>query len=143
MQDYNLLRVAEHPVKKVFERGMFLALLSGVFYYLLLQTLIMLQINSLEIKSLTLGFLFVLIPLELLVKYNHLSNIVFTRKYLMFYENSLFGSEDHFIDYKNIKRFSYKRTLLDQWFNTVTLNINNKKISVPDLELEKIKNATK
>ena len=103
----------------------------------------MLQIYSLEIKSLTLGFLFVLIPLELLVKYNHLSHVVFTRKYLMFYENSLFGSQDHFIDYKDIKRFSYKRTLLDQWFNTVTLNINNKKISVPDLELEKIKNATK
>ncbi len=143
MKNYNFLRVTEHPIKKMFERGVFLALISSVFYYLLVQNLILLNIASQEIKTLTLGFLFVLIPLELIVKHNHLSHAVFDKKYLMYYENSLFGSVEHFIPYKEIKNFSYKKTLTDNLFNTVTLTINKKKLSIPEEELERIKDATK
>ena len=143
MQDYDLLRVTEYPMKKTFERGIYLALLSGVFYYLLIYNLVLLQIVSQEIKTLTLGFLFVLIPLELIVKHNHLSHVVFTKKYLMYYENTLVNSYEHFIPYQDIKNFSYKKTLTDKLFDTVTLSINEKKLSIPENELEQIKNATK
>jgi hypothetical protein len=143
MQNYNFLRVAEHPVKKAFERGIFLALLSGFFYFLLVQNLILLNVLSQEIRLLTVGFLFVLIPLELIVKHNHLSHVVFDKKYLMYYENSLFGSRDHLIQYKDINKFSYKTTILDKLFDTITLTINDKKLSIPEGELDKIKNAAK
>lgn len=141
MQDYKLLRVTEHPMKKTFERGLFLALLSGVFYYLLIHNLILLNIISEEIKTLTLGFLFVLIPLELIVKHNHLNHVVFTKKYLMYYENTLVNNCEHFIPYQDIKNFSYKKTLADRLFSTVTLTINEKKLSIPEREIEQIKNA--
>jgi hypothetical protein len=135
--------VSEHPIKKTYERGLFLALVSGVFYYLLVQNLILLNIVSMEIRILTAGFLFVLVPLELIVKHNHLSQVVFDKKYLMYYENSLFGSDKHLIPYNNINNFSYKTTLTDKLFNTVTLTINEKKLSISEEDLELIKNASK